>query len=315
MADLFMDGFDYYATEHIGLKWREASDYSIIPDEGRNGGGCLYPTDYGTAETPFIDGSSGVTVGFAIKRASGNSMYVALRNNDGTDLAFFQIETNGSATIGGLTTHAFVCNITTNHWRYVELSAINTSGTITGALKVFNNTVEVFSQSYSIDTETSLAIESARLAAGGAGAFRLDDFYIEAGIVSHGDVQVQAYEPDGTVTSSIWVPSNGTSALHDCVNSLDTAEGLYISALCTDEASPNTIEFSSSDIPSPLPTVFGTQVNAWMSVDEDAILYGPNFLIGSADFAFWEPTSPTMEGISIGKTSVNPDNFGYQRNE
>ena len=310
-----MDGFDYYATEHIGLKWREVADFEIIPDEGRNGGGCLYPSGYGIAETPLVDGSSGVTVGAAIKRASGGRFYFALRNNDGTDLAFFQVESDGKANIGSLTTHNFVCNLTTNHWRYVELSALNTSGTITGTLKVFNNTEQVFSQAYSIDTETSLAIESVKVAASDAGAFHMDDFYLEAGMVSHGDVHVQAYEPDATVVSSIWVPSDGTSALHACVNASDTTESLYISALCTDEASPNTIEFSSSDIPSPLPTIYGTQVNAWMSVDSEAILYGPSFLINSADFAFWSPTSPTMEGISIGQTGVNPGTFGYERNE
>lgn len=315
MAAMFMDGFDYYATEHIGLKWREAMDFEILPTEGRNGGGCLYPSSLGTAETPLIDGSSGVTIGIAVKRASGGMIDIVLRHNDGTDIAFFQIESTGAANISSLTTHNFSCNVTTNHWRYVELSAINTSGTVTGTLKVFNNTAQVFSQSYSIETETSLAIESVRISASDVGAFIADDFYIEAGIVSHGDVHVMAFEADATTVDEGWSPSDSVSALHDCINAQDATESLHIYAICNDAAEPLTIQFSSGDIPSPLPTVYGTQVNAWMSVDEDAILYGPSFLLGSTDFAYWEPTSPTIEGISIGQTGVNPNDFGYRRNE
>lgn len=315
MATLFMDGFDYYATDHIGMKWREAADFEIIPNEGRNGSGCLSPNGYGTAETPLIDGSSGVTIGIAVKRASGGIMDIALRNNDGTDIAFFQIESSGAANIGSLTTYNFSCNVTTNHWRYVELSAINTSGTVTGTLKVFKDTDQMFSQSYSIETETSLAIESARINAGGASAFYADDFYIESGIVSHGDVHVMAFEADATTVDEGWSPSDSVSALHDCINAQDTTESLHIHALYDDIADPLNIEFSSSDIPSPLPTIYGTQVNAWMSADADVIPYNPTFLINATVFAQWQPSSETMEGISIGETGVSPGNFGYKRNE
>lgn len=317
--DLFMDGFDYYATAHIGMKWPSSGDMEILPASGRRGGGCLSPSAAGAFITsPTIIGTSGLTVGFALMRKTTDVFSVTINTNGGSAL-YCDVLADGSVEMTADTTDALACSISLDAWVYVEITAIYGTGTFDGTFKLYSTnpcggSALIFDGSYSVETTYTSQPDSFSIS-GELGNWIIDDLYMRTGTTGFGNVQVDAIEADSVVSNGFdtWSPSDGLSTLDACVNATDASESLLICNPGGDNGPNKVLLGYSTTTPA---TIHGTQINAWMSMDAGVTVYSPALQIGdNSDFYYYTPPSSDMTGISVGKVGTQPDSFGYDGNE
>jgi hypothetical protein len=222
--ELFIDGFDHYATANITKKWQETTStiYTIAPTSGRRGGGALsvgsFPNTNGTIKSKTFTASSKVVVGFALKITTG-SLGVTTRFYAGGVLQF-SIGMNGSgqffAQRSGVAVHATSINsFPMDSYNYVEIGVhladagsyeVRVNGQSAGWLPA---------TSYDTLVTTGASINQIwfeRVPTVTSGAF-LDDLYIAYGNELRwlGDSRVDTLALTGNSTPQGWIPNTGNA--------------------------------------------------------------------------------------------------------
>jgi hypothetical protein len=326
---IFLDGFDYYSSERIQLKWVESFGMEILPTSGRRGSGGLTPGVFDPEfsescyiKSPIIVDTTGVTLGLAIRRLTEDPFTIRLTaNGDGlVELVRYDVQFDGSISVvtNETTENLVTASIPLGEWVYIEIIAhINVgSSTVDGSFTVYPDTPSgsPYGDAYAIATGYTVQPDSFALH-GATGNWIIDDLYFKAGTEGFGNARVDAIEADYTESDGwgTWTPSDGVSTLEACVNASDSEESRY--AINPGGGNgPNSLYFGYS---TPIPeTIHATQINAWMSMDPDVVVYNPALQIGiDSDFEYYTPPSSEMTGISAGKIGVYPDVFGYDGNE
>lgn len=268
--ELFMDGFDYYATADITKKWQEiitsSSVYVISPGTGRRSGGALevkgFPNFGGVIKTKTFMPSEKIVIGFAMN-VTANGRGVITRFYSGGVLQF-SIGMNNSSQFfsqrGTAPIHATSVNsFPLNSYQYVEIG-VHLADSGGYEVRVNGSTEGWFSfTSYDTLVTAGAKIDQVwleRVPNVGDSVY-LDDLYIAYGdeIKFLGDSRIDTLTLTGNSSPQDWVPDTGNAW-----ERLNQTAG-YIAS-----GSPGASSlFSLSNLPHDPESIYGVQVNAHVS--------------------------------------------------
>lgn len=224
--ELFMDGFDYYATADITKKWNyyDGRMVAIHETAGRRGGGAMYMGDnigYGFNEgmpilrSVILPPAPKMVVGFALKYYLGGSFSTFwLKSNEGYQFALVISGTTGQFTAytasgSEISTYA----LPSAAYCYVEIG-VNLSDTGSYEIRVNGQTILA---NASVDTtrvaSSGLSHFEVTNQAGSPGTKYIDDFYITYGdeIKFLGDSRVDTLALTANSTPQDWTPDTGNA--------------------------------------------------------------------------------------------------------
>lgn len=222
---LFMDGFDHYATADITKKWSAYAGgvMGIYSTGGRRNGGRLYMADSQSdryVHSPAFTASTHVTIGFAVYIANlGYGFYVDFYSASGAQFRFTITTGNklqagrGGATADKTSDYAFPYDA----WQYVECGVhVADSGSyevrLNGSTTPIISNVSYDTARYSGEAITSFRLS--RIGATGPGITGfIDDLYFAYGdeIKFMGDSRVDALALTGNSTPQDWTPDTGNA--------------------------------------------------------------------------------------------------------
>ncbi|MGI9159677.1 MAG: hypothetical protein ACR2K1_07990 [Saprospiraceae bacterium] len=274
---LFMDGFDYYATADLPKKWQVVPATSGVPyfkvdsAAGRRGGGCLYFNN-GTglnANDPIISRlftpSTHVVVGFAIKRNSlvlaNSPMRVIFYSGNVAQVEFTQQGNtlNWSARRADSATYVYSTGSNAfDVWDYIELGVF-CSNTGSFELRINGSTARgIVNTAQDTYVSGSTLIDNIRISSAGTAMGLLrsifwDDMYFAFGdeLKFLGDSRIDTLNLTGNSTPQDWTPDTGNAW-----ERLNQDAG-YISSSTVNAVSL----FNASDISHNPSLIHGVQVN------------------------------------------------------
>jgi hypothetical protein len=281
MSLLFIDSFDHYGTNDIGLKWSGRTSQTVIaPTSGRRGGGALSVGNASSWAFKDVPGATTLIIGAAVKLGSfgddftGNwilyefwgSTYMNVAVGvaaDGSVMAKrYRFNSDGLPVLIGQSTGGIV---PLNVYTYIE-AKVTCHGT-TGALQVLVNGVSVLNltntNTYNpVNPTTNLSRISLRAPNPTLGSTPTlyDDLYIcdTAGTVNHdffGDVRVDVALPNADGTYSEFTPDTG-SAHYSRVNEAVADQLSYVASSTV--GAKDTYQFA--DLTSIVGVIRGVQV-------------------------------------------------------
>ena len=221
MAVIFMDGFDWYASADMTLRWTDPALSVVGPAYARAGGQGAYMQNSSSTRLSKSFGANyaqGV-VGFAIRAVTGFASRVLLQVMDGTTEQC-SLRTNASSvlTVQQATTVKATGStvLSAATWYYVEFK-FTAHGSAGVAEVKLNGAAEIASTSSLDLTGTANNYWNvAGFAPGQQGGMYFDDLYIldpTTGTNTDflGPVQIVARYPNGNGNASSWTPNGGSN--------------------------------------------------------------------------------------------------------
>lgn len=220
--ELFIDGFDHYATADIGKKWFSAYACGISPNTGRRNGGCLDVAWNGVLASFNFTPSSKVVTGFAL--------YVPLNPSAGLRIFFRYNDINqcyfllphgswlwqavgAAGTVVASATNTMVFGA----WNYIE-AAVHHDDAGTLELRINGSTLLSGIPLTNADTKATAGasinnIYLDRYVNYGFTGFKIDDLYITYGdeIKFLGDSRVDTLTLTADSSPQDWVPDTGNA--------------------------------------------------------------------------------------------------------
>lgn len=226
MSQVFIDGFDHYATADITKKWTAVSnttDTAIESTGGRNGTGAMRTNFASTVSRTFAQTATWI-IGFAFNPSGYNSNFLQLKDNGTVQVNLFlntdgtvSIQRNGSNVTGGTTS----VSLTTGVFTFIEFKVTIASsiGASSCVLKFNGATVATVSTGQNLQSSGNASANVLQLmgsTGGGNGKFYFDDLYVfdsngSANNDFGGDCRIETLYPNGAGNSTQWTPSTGSN--------------------------------------------------------------------------------------------------------
>lgn len=245
---LFMDGFDYYGTDHLALKWGTANNINVLPTAGRFSGGCISPGTNAVLSTIPLNDATHVVLGFALNLVTRAEFTITF-DGTGTALTFLA---NGRVEFSGSPPLSPAGVLPLGSWVYLEIGIAPDSL----EMRVNGSSLGwVPPTAWTNGPCSGITINHAASSANLSSYWLIDDVRITFGAVQKwfGNSRVVALGLDGNSTPQGWSPSlePAWQQLNDFPGDISAAEAGLSSV------------FTTAGLPSPPSAVHGVQLNVY----------------------------------------------------
>ena len=290
MSLLLIDGFDYYSTAQLGLKYDSPPALASIDSTGgRRGTGALKFDGVGAnppLKFPFTV-SSTIVCGFAFYAASfpgSSTTYPAfsLHTQGGSRQLSFLVLSDGRIRVSrdtttiGTTTNALLAG----QWYYIEISV--TAGTTNGSVQIQVNGVEWLNKTGQNTLQQGGGdygqLGLANSSGSSGGVTKYDDLYIDSASM-YGDCRVDVLVPTGAGNYTQWTASAGSNFA--CVDELPASDADYVYTSTVG----NKDSYVFGDLPAGGGTIHGVAVSTFAAKTSSTVRgVRPFVRIGTTDY-------------------------------
>lgn len=304
----WLDGFDYYATDHLLYKWADASEIHVSPTGGRRNSGCITPTGAGYLVSRPFESWDTITeswvavthfsIAFAVFRQTVDAFKVIAESSGNT--GEFEFELTCSGRIGyrqtGGTWYYTDGIVPMGEWCHVFLH-ISTDGPLAMITAIDSDgdyliTDLIDGSALGWTFDGSPLFSTWRVEAAVCGNWRMDDLYVNDAYfktADYGDCRIDALEmvdDDPASEYAEWTLSAGSSFAGVVNQVAETATATSVSA---------TFACVNSMIGHNPTSVYAVQSNAW-ATDLGAGC-GVYLTAGSNDSDFLD-VQPSEDGLT-----------------